>query len=75
MEKATTKSIAKGSARKGWSLAKRIDRIGTELSWTHFTVDWFDKYSDFYEIPKSQSQDIDNLEDFKIAEIFKKYIK
>jgi len=50
LEKATTKSISKGSPRKGWSLAKRIDRIGTDISWTHFTVDWFDKYSDFLKL-------------------------
>ena len=47
---------------------------GSEKSWLR-KLKFFDKYSDFYEIPKSQSQDIDNLEDFKIAEIFKKYIK
>ena len=46
LEMATTKSIKKGSLRKGWSLAKIEDRIGTEMSWTHFTVDWFDKYSE-----------------------------
>ena len=27
-----------------------IDRIGTDISWTHFTVDWFDKYSDFLKL-------------------------
>ena len=47
LEKSMTKSIPKGSARKGWSLAKRIDRIGTDLAWTHFTADWYDKYSDY----------------------------
>ena len=49
-EKSYTKTISKGSPRKGWSLAKRIDRVGTEMSWTHFTVDWFDKYSDFLKL-------------------------
>ena len=33
---------------------------------------FFDKYSGFYEIPKIHSQDIDDLEDFKLAEIIKK---
>ena len=47
LEMALTKSIPNNSIRKGWSLAKRIDRYGTNMSWTHFTVDWFDKYSDF----------------------------
>jgi len=57
LEMATTKSIRKGSLRKGWSLAKRIDRIGTEMAWTHFTVDWFDKYSDFLKSASGPSSD------------------
>ena len=47
LEVANTKSIPSNSLRKGWSLAKRIDNPGTEVSWSHFTVDWFDSYSDF----------------------------
>ena len=47
---------------------------GSEKSWLK-KFKFFGKYSDFYEIPKLQSQDIDTLEDFKIAEVIKKYIK
>ena len=59
LEKATTTSIAKGSSRKGWSFSKRIDRVGTEISWTHLTVDWFDKYSDFLKANTRPSQNAD----------------
>ena len=59
IEKATTKTIAKGSPRKGWSLGKRIDRIGTDISWTHFTIDWFDKYSDFLKLSARPSSNAD----------------
>ena len=47
---------------------------GSKKSWLKKSK-FFDKYSGFYEIPRLQSQDIDNLEDFKMAEIIKKYIK
>jgi len=47
---------------------------GSEKSWlTRRKI--FDKFSDFYEIPRINCQDIDNLEDFKLAEIIKKNIK
>ena len=47
-EKLNTKSISSSSPlRKGWSLAKRIDNPGTDVSWTHFTVDWFDSIKIF----------------------------
>ena len=81
LEKAGTKSIAKGSPRKGWSLAKRIDRIGTELSWTHFTVDWFDKYSDFLKLGARNSGNADKgyqnmmkLRDLTNRIVLKKFI-
>ena len=56
-EKLNTKSISPNSLRRGWSLAKRIDNPGTEVSWTHFTVDWFDKYSDFLKARSGPSSD------------------
>ena len=59
IEKATTKTITKGSPRKEWSLGKRIDRIGTDISWTHFTVDRFDKYSDFLKLSARPSSNAD----------------
>ena len=59
IEKATTKTITKGSQRKVWSLEKRIDRIGTDISWTHFTVDRFDKYSDFLKLSARPSSNAD----------------
>ena len=81
LEKALTKSISKGSARKGWSLAKRVDRIGTEMSWTHFTVDWFDKYSDFLKTASRPSWDADKdyqkmmkLRDLTNRVVLKKFI-
>jgi len=81
LEMATTKSIRKGSPRKGWSLAKRIDRIGTEMAWTHFTVDWFDKYSDFLKAASGPSGDADknyeemmSLRDLTNRVVLKKFI-
>ena len=56
-EKLNTKSISPNSLQRGWSLAKRIDNLGTEVSWTHFTVDWFDKYSDFLKARSGPSND------------------
>jgi len=81
LEMATTKSIRKGSPRKGWSLAKRIDRIGTEMAWTHFTVDWFDKYSDFLKAASGPFGDADknyekmmSLRDLTNRVVLKKFI-
>ena len=81
LEKAMTKSISKGSPRKGWSLSKRIDRVGTELSWTHFTVDWFDNYSDFLKLSARPSvkadkgyQNMMKLRDLTNRVVLKKFI-
>ena len=81
MEKATTKTIAKGSPRKGWSLSKRIDRVGTDIAWSHFTVDWFDKYSDFLKLSAQPSSNVDKnyqkmmkLRDLTDRIVFKKFI-
>ena len=81
LEMAMTKSIPKGAVRKGWSLAKRVDRIGTEMSWTHFTVDWYDKYSDFLKSASGPSTDADKaygkmmgLRDLTNRVVLKKFI-
>ena len=80
-EKSFTKSISKTDARKGWSFAKRIDRVGTDLSWTHFTVDWYEKYSDFLKEGAKPSYDADQvydnitkLRDLKDRVVLKKFI-
>ena len=80
-EKSFTKSISKTDAREGWSFAKRIDRMGTDLSWTHFTVDWYEKYSDFLKEGAKPSYDADTvydniskLRDLKDRVVLKKFI-
>lgn len=47
---------------------------GSEKSWLK-KYQFFGKYSGFYEIPKIYSQDIDDLDDFKLAEIKKQNLK
>ena len=81
LEMALTKSIPNNSIRKGWSLAKRIDRYGTNMSWTHFTVDWFDKYSDFLKRTSGPStnasksyQNMMKLRDLTDNVVLKKFI-
>ena len=81
LEKLMTKSLPKGAARKGWSLAKRIDRIGTDLAWTHFTVDWYDKYSDYLKNASGPSGDANktyqkmmSLRDLTNRVVLKKFI-
>ena len=82
-EKLNTKSISPNSLRRGWSLAKRIDNLGTEVSWTHFTVDWFDKYSDFLKARSGPSSDwasdanykkLMKLRDLTHTVVFRKFI-
>ena len=47
MEKALyANGMNKKGLRTGWSLAKRIDKVGTDLYWNYFTVDWFSSYND-----------------------------
>ena len=81
LEKSMTKSISKGAARKGWSLAKRIDRVGTDLAWTHFTVDWYDKYSNYLKNASGPSGDANktyqkmmSLRDLTNRVVFEKFI-
>jgi hypothetical protein len=81
MEKSFTKSIAKGSPRKGWSLAKRVENFGTDIAWTHFTVDWYDKYSDYLKVGARPSSDagssykgITKLRDLRYRVAFNKFI-
>ena len=38
--------LNKKGLRTGWSLAKRIDKVGVDVYWNYFTVDWFSKFSD-----------------------------
>ncbi len=82
-EKLNTKSISSNSLRKGWSLAKRIDNPGTDVSWTHFTVDWFDSYQDFLKTSSgpsvdwgatSQGKKFMNLRDLSHRVVFRKFI-
>ena len=81
LEKSMPKSIPKGAVRKGWSLAKRIDRVGTDLAWTHFTVDWYDKYSDYLKNASGPSGDANktyqkmmSLRDLTNRVVLKKFI-
>ena len=81
LEKTFTPSIPSGSLRKGWSLAKRIDNYGTDVAWTHFTVDWYDKYSDFLRGASSPSgnaqgalKSLMKLRDLKYRVAFNKFI-
>ena len=69
LEVANTKNIPSNSLRKGWSLAKRIDNPGTEVSWSHFTVDWFDSYSDFLKSSSGPSFD------YALDPVGKKFMK
>ena len=78
-----TKSISSNSLRKGWSLAKRIDNPGNDVSWTHFTVDWFDSYQDFLKTSSgpsvdwgatSQGKKFMNLRDLSHRVVFRKFI-
>jgi hypothetical protein len=48
LEKAMySNGLDKNGLRSGWSLAKRIDKYGTDLYWNYFTVDWFSSYTDY----------------------------
>ena len=48
MEKALyTNGLDNNSLKSGWSLARRIDKYGTDLYWNYFTVDWYSSYSDY----------------------------
>jgi hypothetical protein len=48
MEKSMYSSgIGKNDLRTGWSLARRIDKYGTDVYWNYFTVDWFSNYNDY----------------------------
>ena len=76
-------NLASNSLRKGWSLAKRIDNPGTEVSWSHFTVDWFDSYQDFLKSSSGPSFDyaLDpvgkkfmKMRDLSHAVVFRKFI-
>ena len=48
MEKSLySNGISKNDLRTGWSLARRIDKYGTDVYWNYFTVDWFSNYNDY----------------------------
>ena len=42
-----TKSISKNSPRVGWTFHRRLDNYGTDIYYTHTTIDWFNSYPDF----------------------------
>ena len=39
--------LDKNGLQSGWSLARRIDKYGTDLYWNYFTVNWFTSYKDY----------------------------
>lgn len=45
-----TKSISKNSPRVGWTFHRRLDNYGTDIYYTHTTIDWFNSYPDFIRI-------------------------
>lgn len=47
IEKANTPKIEKGDARVGWTLHRRLDNLGTDVYYTHTTIDWFANWKDF----------------------------
>ena len=48
MEKSMySNGIGDNDPRTGWSLARRIDKYGTDVYWNYFTVDWFSNYNDY----------------------------
>ena len=48
MEKSMyTGGLDKNGLQSGWSLARRIDKYGTDLYWNYFTVNWFASYTDY----------------------------
>lgn len=52
--------LAKNDPRSGWSLGRRIDKVGTDIYWNYFTVDWFSNFTDFIKAAASvQAWDAD----------------
>ena len=52
--------LARNDPRSGWSLGRRIDKVGTDIYWNYFTVDWFSNYTDFIKAAASvQAWDAD----------------
>jgi len=42
-----TKKIPKQDSRVGWTLHRRLDNLGTDVYYTHTTIDWYNSWKDF----------------------------
>ena len=42
-----TKKIAKQDSRVGWTLHRRLDNLGSDVYYTHTTIDWYNSWKDF----------------------------
>ena len=47
MEKKNTPKILEGDSRVGWTLHRRLDNLGTDVYYTHTTIDWYSNWKDF----------------------------
>jgi hypothetical protein len=72
--------LGKNDPRSGWSLGRRIDKVGTDIYWNYFTVDWFSNYTDFVKTAASvQAWDADknyekmlNIRDLRESVVIRK---
>ena len=85
LEIANTSKIEEGDARVAWTLHRRLDNLGTDVYYTHTTIDWFDNWKDFIksnmgpsfgpkEWPKAWSE-MDKIRDLRNRVMLWKYLE
>lgn len=85
LEVANTSKIEEGDARVAWTLHRRLDNLGTDVYYTHTTIDWFDNWKDFIksnmgpsfgpkEWPKAWSE-MDKIRDLRNRVMLWKYLE
>ena len=47
LEISNTKKITTQDSRVGWTLHRRLDNLGTDVYYTHTTIDWYNSWKDF----------------------------
>lgn len=71
LEVTGTPTISDGDARVGWSLHRRLDNLGTDVYYSHITIDWYANWKDYIQSNMGEAIDSKNWPKawFKLDEI------
>ena len=74
-----TKKISENDLRVGWNFHRRIDDYGSDIYFSHITIDWYDTYRDYLksnmgDVYDSKDSEWNRLRDLKKRVVMRKLV-